>query len=80
MTYERRQRSTLAAVELLRTDEVCRRYGFKDRTVLFWAETGQIPSIKTPGGHRRYPARELDAVIRARREALGAEDQKRGTP
>jgi excisionase family DNA binding protein len=80
MTYERRQRSTLAAVELLRTDEVCRRYGFKARTVLAWVEAGKLPAIKTPGGQWRYPARELDDAIRARREQLEREDQKRGTP
>jgi excisionase family DNA binding protein len=41
---------------LLRTTEVARRLQVSARTVLAWAQAGKLPSILTPGGHRRYPA------------------------
>lgn len=40
---------------LLRTNEVARRFGVRPRTVNDWALQGKLPSLLTPGGHRRYP-------------------------
>lgn len=44
---------------LLRTREVALLFEVSERAVTDWATRGRIPSIRTPGGHRRYPA---DAV------------------
>lgn len=44
---------------LLRTREVALLFEVSERAVTDWATKGRIPSIRTPGGHRRYPA---DAV------------------
>lgn len=44
---------------LLRTREVALLFEVSERAVTDWATKGRIPSLRTPGGHRRYPA---DAV------------------
>ena len=46
---------------LLRTREVALLFEVSERAVTDWATKGRIPSIRTPGGHRRYPA---DSVAR----------------
>ena len=50
---------TVPAGRLLRTREVALLFEVSERAVTDWATRGRIPSIRTPGGHRRYPA---DAV------------------
>ncbi len=42
--------------QLLRTSDVALLFEVSERTVSEWAKKGQIPSVRTPGGHRRYPA------------------------
>jgi excisionase family DNA binding protein len=51
--------AVLAAGRLLATGEVARALGISNRTVLAWALAGRLPSITTPGGHRRYPSAEI---------------------
>ena len=41
---------------LLRTREVALLFEVSERAVTDWASRGRIPSVRTPGGHRRYPA------------------------
>lgn len=41
---------------MLRTSDVAILFEVSERTVSEWARKGQIPSVRTPGGHRRYPA------------------------
>ncbi|MGH9184665.1 MAG: MerR family DNA-binding transcriptional regulator, partial [Acidimicrobiales bacterium] len=41
---------------LLRTREVALLFQVSDRAVTDWARKGRIASVRTPGGHRRYPA------------------------
>ncbi len=41
---------------LLRTREVAMLFQVSERAVTDWASKGRIPSVRTPGGHRRYPA------------------------
>ena len=48
---------------LLRTTEVARRLQVSARTVLAWAQAGKLPSILTPGGHRRYPVQGVEEVL-----------------
>lgn len=44
------------AEALLRPGEVARLLRVTPKTVARWADEGRIPSIKTAGGHNRYPA------------------------
>jgi len=49
---------------LLRTREVALLFQVSERAVTDWARRGRIPSVRTPGGHRRYPANEVFALLR----------------
>jgi excisionase family DNA binding protein len=41
---------------LLRTHEVAILFQVSERAVTDWAARGRLPSVRTPGGHRRYPS------------------------
>ncbi len=47
--------------------DVARLFGVSLSTVTRWARTGLVPTVRTPGGHYRYPA---DAVRRAAESGL----------
>jgi excisionase family DNA binding protein len=49
---------------LLRTREVAALFRVSERAVTDWARRGWIPSVRTPGGQRRYPADEVWALLR----------------
>jgi excisionase family DNA binding protein len=49
--------------QLLRTADVAVLFQVSERTVSEWAKRGQIPSVRTPGGHRRYPADGIRWVL-----------------
>ncbi len=49
--------------QLLRTSDVAMLFQVSERTVSEWAKRGQIPSVRTPGGHRRYPADGIRALL-----------------
>lgn len=57
------------AGRLLRTREVALLFQVSERAVTDWARRGRIPSVRTPGGHRRYPADEVWALLRQSEEA-----------
>ena len=48
---------------LLRTREVALLFRVSERAVTDWARRGRIPSVRTPGGHRRYPADLVWALL-----------------
>lgn len=50
---------------LLRTREVALLFEVSERAVTDWATKGRIPSIRTPGGHRRYPADAVAGLLAA---------------
>lgn len=52
---------------LLRTREVALLFQVSERAVTDWARRGRLPSVRTPGGHRRYPA----TVVRELLEGAG---------
>jgi excisionase family DNA binding protein len=54
--------------QLLRTADVATLFQVSERTVSEWAKRGQIPSVRTPGGHRRYPAEGIRMLLQAGRE------------
>lgn len=39
---------------LLRPSDVAKLFRVDPKTVTRWANQGRIPSVKTPGGHRRF--------------------------
>ncbi|HET9071509.1 MAG TPA: helix-turn-helix domain-containing protein [Acidimicrobiales bacterium] len=64
---------------LLRTADVAALFQVSERTISDWARRGRIPSVRTPGGHRRYPAEEIRRIMReADWELLPAETVEAG--
>lgn len=53
---------------LLRTSDVAVLFQVSERTVAEWARRGRIPSVRTPGGHRRYPAGRIRQLLEANGE------------
>lgn len=51
--------------QFLRTADVASLFQVSERTVSEWAKRGQIPSVRTPGGHRRYPADGIKRLLDA---------------
>ena len=49
--------------QLLRTSDVAALFQVSERTVSEWARRGRIPSVRTPGGHRRYPAHAIRDLL-----------------
>lgn len=48
---------------LLRTAEVAALFQVSERAVTDWARKGRLPSVRTPGGHRRYPADAVEELL-----------------
>lgn len=48
----------------LTSAEVATLFGVDAKTVTRWANTGKIPSFRTPGGHRRFRRAEVEALLR----------------
>ena len=51
------------AGRLLRTREVAVLFQVSERAVTDWARKGRLPSVRTPGGHRRYPADQVHELL-----------------
>jgi excisionase family DNA binding protein len=49
----------------LRTREVALLFQVSERAVTDWARKGRIRSVRTPGGHRRYPATHVKSLLEA---------------
>ena len=47
----------------LRTREVALLFQVSERAVTDWATKGRIRSVRTPGGHRRYPASHVRTLL-----------------
>lgn len=48
---------------LLTSAEVAELFAVDPKTVTKWAKAGRIAYIRTPAGHRRYPASQFARVI-----------------
>jgi len=46
----------------LRTAQVAELLHVSPKTVSRWAQEGRLPYLRTLGGHRRYPDREIRAL------------------
>ncbi len=49
--------------DLLTPGEVARLFGVNPKTITRWATAGKLTAIRTLGGHRRYRAREVFALL-----------------
>jgi excisionase family DNA binding protein len=47
----------------LRTAQVAELLQVSPKTVSRWAQEGMLPYFRTLGGHRRYPDREIRALL-----------------
>lgn len=63
----------MLAGRLLRTREVARLFQVSERTVAEWARRGRIPSVRTPGGHRLYPADQVRKLLVATEHGDGTD-------
>jgi excisionase family DNA binding protein len=54
-TDARVQRSARPSREYLRTAEVAEMLHVSSKTISRWAREGKLPSVRTLGGHRRFP-------------------------
>jgi len=52
---------------LLRPGQVAALFQVSRRTVSGWARAGKLEAIITPGGHRRFRARDVRALLEAQR-------------
>ncbi len=43
--------------------EVAAMFRVDPKTVARWAKAGKLPSVRTIGGHRRYRARDIEALL-----------------
>jgi excisionase family DNA binding protein len=57
-----------AAADLMTTAEVAAMFRVGSTTVLRWADTGHLSSLRTLGGHRRFRTAEVRALATASRK------------
>ncbi|WP_375001484.1 BldC family transcriptional regulator [Aeromicrobium sp. CTD01-1L150] len=55
--------SSDAESEFLTPAEVARLFAVDPGTVSRWANSGKLPFVRTLGGHRRFPARAIAALL-----------------
>ena len=60
--------------ELLTPGDVAKLFGVDPKTVTRWASAGKLSPLRTLGGHRRYRASEVHALL----ERSGQERARRG--
>jgi excisionase family DNA binding protein len=56
------QRSQRPSREYLRTAEVAEMLHVSSKTISRWAREGKLPSVRTLGGHRRFPEQPIRDV------------------
>jgi excisionase family DNA binding protein len=56
----------------LRTAQVAELLQVSPKTVSRWAQEGMLPYVRTLGGHRRYPDREIRALLETMSEPSSA--------
>lgn len=52
-----------APTEWLTTREVADMFGVDRKTVTRWVIAGRIATVRTPGGHHRFPAAQIKALL-----------------
>ena len=64
----------------LRTAQVAELLQVSPKTVSRWAQEGRLPYLRTLGGHRRYPDREIRALLETLSEPLAADQPPATSP
>ena len=64
--------ATTAPEELLTPGEVARLFAVDPKTVTRWARMGRLTAVRTLGGHRRFPAAQVHALLAGNRTAATA--------
>jgi excisionase family DNA binding protein len=59
----RRQPSGEGTADGLTLGQAARYLGVAQSTIRKWSDQGRLPAFYTPGGHRRYRLRDLDAFV-----------------
>jgi excisionase family DNA binding protein len=59
----------------LYTAQVAELLHVSPKTVSRWAKEGKLPYLRTLGGHRRYPAHEIRALLETLSEPAAADQQ-----
>lgn len=55
--------------EFLTPGQVAKLFNVRPRTVTRWADTGKLPYIRIPSGHRRYPKNAVMELLQAQLDA-----------
>src|ERR687888_1738696 len=66
MAYERGslgRRPASSEPEWLTLGQAAKYLGVAQSTIRKWSDQGRVPTFYTPGGHRRYRRRDLDAFL-----------------
>jgi excisionase family DNA binding protein len=66
------------STEWLTLGQAAKYLGVAQSTIRKWSDQGRLPAFYTPGGHRRYRRRDLDAFVAG--SGGGAGGGVRGTP
>lgn len=54
----------------LTRSQVAELFGVSPHTVTRWAKEGRLPSVLTPGGHRRYPRKSVERLVQELRQEV----------
>jgi excisionase family DNA binding protein len=63
--YAERERPDWIDEQLLRPGQVAALFQVSRRTISDWARAGKLDAIITPGGHRRFRATQVRALLEA---------------
>jgi len=67
--FEMTELQTMDGEVLLTPGEVAQIFRVNPKTVSRWARAGKISTIRTLGGHRRFRAGDVEALVAATKEA-----------
>lgn len=56
---------------LLRPGQVARIFSVTPKTISRWDESGVLPAVRTPGGHRRFPPAAVAELLVVLQEVGG---------
>jgi excisionase family DNA binding protein len=74
----RRQPQGNGSADWLTLGQAAKYLGVAQSTIRKWSDQGRLPAFYTPGGHRRYRRRDLDAFVSG--SGGGSGGGVRGTP
>ncbi|MGZ4736683.1 MAG: BldC family transcriptional regulator [Acidimicrobiia bacterium] len=55
------------STRLMKPSEVALRFGVDPKTVVRWAHSGKLRYVRTLGGHHRFYAKDVEALIHPER-------------